>query len=296
MKDWTGLLDDECSGIAHEAPFGFSAHCSIGCGGGARAAFYPANTAELLLLVDLFKREGVKFLVLGNMSNVLPADGMYEGAVIFTKRLRSVGIGQTVFAMAGVKAKAFLDACERHGKSGAEFLAGIPCSVGGAVFMNAVAHGKHISDILESALVYKEGRIRVTSAAECEYSYKHSVFMRDGSVILGASFVLEDADGETVAKKRAEYLEKRRRLPAGRSMGCTFKNPPAETAGKLIEGAGLKGLRVGGAVISTEHANFIINEGGATSADVRALINLIKNAVFARYNVELEEEIRYIEN
>ena len=92
MKDWTGLLDDECSGIAHEAPFGFSAHCSIGCGGGARAAFYPANTAELLLLVDLFKREGVKFLVLGNMSNVLPADGMYEGAVIFTKRLRSVGI------------------------------------------------------------------------------------------------------------------------------------------------------------------------------------------------------------
>ncbi|MFR1554454.1 MAG: UDP-N-acetylenolpyruvoylglucosamine reductase, partial [Coriobacteriales bacterium] len=131
---------------------------------------------------------------------------------------------------------------------------------------------------------------------ECEYSYKHSVFMRDGSVILGASFVLEDADGETVAKKRAEYLEKRRRLPAGRSMGCTFKNPPAETAGKLIEGAGLKGLRVGGAVISTEHANFIINEGGATSADVRALINLIKNAVFARYGVELEEEIRYIEN
>lgn len=79
-------------------------------------------------------------------------------------------------------------------------------------------------------------------------------------------------------------------------MGCTFKNPPAETAGKLIEGAGLKGLRVGGAVISTEHANFIINEGGATSADVRALINLIKNAVFARYGVELEEEIRYIGN
>ncbi|MFQ7079441.1 MAG: FAD-binding protein [Christensenellaceae bacterium] len=179
-----------------------------------------------------------------------------------------MGIGQTVFAMAGVKAKAFLDACERHGKSGAEFLAGIPCSVGGAVFMNAGAHGKHISDILESALVYKEGRIRVTSAAECEYSYKHSVFMRDGSVILGASFVLEDADAETVAKKRAEYLEKRRRLPAGRSMGCTFKNPPAETAGKLIEGAG-SGAGVGGGDFDGAR-KFIINEGG-TSADVRAL-------------------------
>lgn len=182
-----------------------------------------------------------------------------------------------------------MDACERHGKSGAEFLAGIPCSVGGAVFMNAGAHGKHISDILESALVYKEGRIRVTSAAECEYSYKHSVFMRDGSVILGASFVLRTQTGKRW-QKAGRISRKTQKASAGRSMGCTFKNPPAETAGKLIEGAGLKGLRVGGAVISTEHANFIINEGGATSADVRALINLIKNAVFARYGVELEEE------
>ena len=296
MIDWMRLLTEDCSGILHESPFSFSENCTIGCGGSARAAFFPANIAEMLLLVDFFKREGVKFAVLGNMSNALPADGMFEGALIFTKRLKSVGIGQTVFALAGVKAKAFLDSCERHGKSGAEFLAGIPCTIGGAVFMNAGAGGKHIEDILESALVYREGRIRVVPKAECGYSYKQSTFMKDGGVILGASFCLSDTDSESVSKERAKYMSARKKLPDGRSMGCVFKNPPDIPAGKLIEGAGLKGLQVGGAVISEEHANFILNVGGATSSDVRALVNLIKNAVFSQYGIALEEEIRYIDN
>ncbi len=295
MSDWTRLLTKDCSGIEHEAPYRFAPHCSIGCGGGARAAFYPANLAELLLLVDIFRREEIEFIVLGNMTNVLPSDGMYEGAVIFMNKLKSVGIGQTVFAMAGVKAKAFLDACERHGKTGAEFLAGIPCTIGGAVYMNAGAAGKYVADIVESVLVYKEGRIRVLPKEECGYAYKQSVFMKGGCVILGASFALGDAGAEEIAEIRTKYLAARKRLPKGKSMGCVFKNPPSVPAGKLIEDVGLKGLKVGGAVISEEHGNFIINEGGATSSDVRALVNLIKNAVFAKYAIELEEEIRYID-
>ena len=294
MSDWTRLLTKECSGIEHEAPFCFASRCSIGCGGFARAAFYPANLAELLLLIDIFKREDVNFFVLGNMTNVLPSDGMFEGAVVFMGKLKSIGIGESVFAMAGVKSKTFLDACERHGRTGAEFLAGIPCTIGGAVFMNAGAGGRYVADILESVLVYKEGRIRVLPKEECGYAYKQSVFMKDKSVVLGASFLLEEADGETVARRRGEYVAARKKLPKGRSMGCIFKNPPGEFAGKLIEGAGLKGLQVGGTVISEKHANFILNEGGATAADVHALVNLAKNAVFSQYGVELEEEIRYI--
>ena len=288
------ILTEECSGIDNEAPFEFSPRCSIGCGGRARVAFFPDSMAKLISLVDVFKREGVKFDVLGNMTNVLPSDGFYDGALIFTTRLKSVGMGKTVFAMSGVKSGDFLDACERHGKTGAEFLAGIPCTVGGAVFMNAGAGGRYISDVLESALIYKEGRIRVLNKEECCYSYKKSLFMKDSSVILGASFLLEDSDGATVAKRRRDCLDGRKRLPNGRSMGCIFKNPDGDSAGRLIESAGLKGLSVGGAVISEKHANFILNEGGATAADVRALINLIKNAVFAKYGVELEEEIRYL--
>ena len=133
MSDWTRLLTKECSGIEHEAPFCFASRCSIGCGGFARAAFYPANLAELLLLIDIFKREDVNFFVLGNMTNVLPSDGMFEGAVVFMGKLKSIGIGESVFAMAGVKSKTFLDACERHGRTGAEFLAGIPCTIGGDI-------------------------------------------------------------------------------------------------------------------------------------------------------------------
>lgn len=294
MNDRMRIFTKDCFGIAHEAPFLFAGKCSVGCGGSAEAAFYPSNLAELLLLIDNFKREGINFLVLGNMTNVLPPDGVFEGALIFTGKLKSVGIGQSVFAMAGVKAKAFLDACERHGRTGAEFLAGIPCSMGGAVFMNAGAGGKYISDIIESVLIYKEGRIRVLSKEECGYAYKQSVFMQEPSVILGASFALEEIDPKIVSERRAEYMAARKHLPKGRSMGCVFKNPAGESAGRLIEGAGLKGLQVGGAVISEKHANFIINEGGATSADVKALINLTKNAVFAQYGIELEEEIRYI--
>lgn len=294
MNDWDRLFAEDCAGIAHEAPFSFPSRCSIGCGGSARAAFFPENLAELLLLVDVFRREEVKFSVLGNMTNVLPPDGMYDGTLLFTDGLKSIGFGKTVFAMAGVRAKALLDACVRRGRTGAEFLAGIPCSVGGAAFMNAGAGGRYFSDIAESVLVYREGRIRVLAREECGYAYKKSVFMAENTVILGASLLLDRAAGETVERKRAEYLAARRNLPSGRSMGCIFKNPPEAPAGKLIEGAGLKGLRVGGAVISEKHANFIINEGGATSADVRALVNLIKNAVFAQYGVELEEEIRYL--
>lgn len=293
MDIWKKILS-ECSDVFHEAPFSFAAHSAIGCGGAARAAFYPPDSDRLLFLVDKFRREGVPFVVLGNLSDVLPSDGGYDGAVILTTRMRETVFGDTAFAQAGVTAKAFLDECVRRGKTGAEFLAGIPCTIGGATFMNAGAGGKYIADILESALVYREGKIRTVPKEECGFSYKRSAFMQDGSVILGASFRLEDADGKAAEGKIAEALRARRGQPKGRTMGCVFKNPPGDFAGRLIDRAGLKGLRVGGAVISEEHANFIVNVKGATSADVRALINLAKNAVFAQYGVELEEEIRYI--
>ena len=118
--------------------------------------------------------------------------------------------------------------------------------------------------------------------------------MTEGGVIFAVTFNLENSDGETVARKKGEYLARRAKLPKGRSMGCVFKNPPDISAGKLIEGAGLKGLRIGGAVVSDLHANFIINDNNATSDDVKKLITVVKNAVYLQYKVRLEEEIRYL--
>lgn len=294
MNDHAYVFTKEVLSIEHEMPFLSSSRASIGAGGYAKAAFYPHTFSQLIALVNEFRQNRVPFHVLGNMTNVLPPDEKTEAVYVFTVRLCSVGIGRTVFAQAGVTSKELLDACARHGRIGAEFLAGVPCTVGGAVCMNAGAGGMHIEDILESALVYSDGQIRVFEKKDCEYAYKDSVFMRGGAVILGASFALEEADEATAEKRRAAYLEERKKLPTGKSMGCVFKNPKAISAGRLIEGAGLKGLKIGGAYVSSEHANFVINGGGATAADIRALIETMKNAVQAQYGVRLEEEIRYL--
>jgi UDP-N-acetylmuramate dehydrogenase len=278
--------------IAHEAPFDFTKRATIGCGGLADVGFYPRDYSELLRLVDYCRKHAVPYAVVGNLSNVLPPDGRYNGVVISTLFLKNISDGDSVYVEAGVKSGALLDFCEKHGRTGAEFLAGIPCTVGGAVFMNACALGKSVSEIVENVIFYREGRICIAAAEDCEFSYKKSTFMKDGSVVLGASLALGYATVEEVQANRAAALEKRGGQPKGKSMGCIFKNPNGDFAGRLIDGAGLKGLRIGDAVISPAHANFFVNEGNAKSADIRALINLAKNAVFAQYGVELEEEIR----
>ena len=161
--------------------------------------------------------------------------------------------------------------------------------------MNAGAGDKYISEIVENVMVLRDGKKRILSLKECEYAYKHSVFMENTDVILGATLRLDKANEEEIEREEKYYLSRRKHLPKGKSMGCVFKNPNGKYAGDLIERSGLKGFRIGGAKISEKHANFIINDGGATSADIKALIMLIKNAVQAQYGICLEEEIRYIE-
>ena len=118
--------------------------------------------------------------------------------------------------------------------------------------------------------------------------------MQEGGVLFAVTFSLTNATPEDVARQRKKYLLQRAKLPKGRSMGCVFKNPQGDFAGRLIEGAGLKGLRVGGAVVSEQHANFILNDRNASSNDIKNLISIVKNAVYAQYKIHLEEEIRYI--
>jgi UDP-N-acetylmuramate dehydrogenase len=204
-------------------------------------------------------------------------------------------MGDNVFVYAGVTSREFLRACKRENRCGAEFLIGIPCTLGGALYMNAGAGGKYISEIVESVMVFRGGKECVLSLKDCEYDYKHSIFMQNDDVILGASLRLEKSSLEEIEKEEQYYLFRRKHLPKGKSMGCVFKNPPNAYAGDLIERSGLKGLRIGGAKVSNEHANFIINEGNATSSDIKSLIALIKNAVRSQYGVCLEEEICYLE-
>ena len=282
------------SDFTMETPFDLARHSSIGCGGVADVVFYPKSVDETAKLIYKLQSDGIGYFIVGNMTNVLPIDGRYEKAIVCLKNLNGIVVGEDTFAYAGVTCGALLRACKGAGKSGVEFLKGIPCTLGGALFMNAGVRGAYMDGVVKSVLVLRQGEKRILSAKDCAFAYKTSAFMQTGDVILGATLRLKNADVEEIAEKEETYLERRAHLPKGRSMGCVFKNPKGAIAGDLIEKSGLKGLRVGGAVVSTEHANFIINDKSATSKDVVALITLIKNAVYAQYGVKLEEEIRYL--
>ena len=203
--------------------------------------------------------------------------------------------GETLSVQAGTTAGALLAECKRLRLSGAEFLTGIPCTVGGALYMNAGVGGAYIGEIVGGVTALCDGKIVTLSQADCEYAYKKSVFMQGGAIILRAELRLTSERSEIVNDRICDYNARRKHLPTGKSMGCVFKNPNNAVAGWLIEGAGLKGMRVGGAVVSNEHANFIINDNHATARDIKKLIELVKNAVFAQYKIKLEEEIRYLD-
>ena len=278
-----------------ESPFSFRKHTTIGCGGYAKIGFFPATELLLVQLVSLHYGKNLPYLVVGNMSNVLPTDDFLNKTIICTKKYKEIVFeGREVYVSSGVSAGALLFACQNAGKSGLEFLEGIPCTIGGALYMNAGVSGMYISERVCWVKVWHKGKIILLNADECAYAYKSSIFMQEDYVILGAKLRLDSASTEEISEKISLYKNRRKNLPKGRSMGCVFKNPQGGVAGKLIEGAGLKGLRLGGARISEEHANFIINDGYATSAQVRELIGLMQSAVQKQYGIQLEEEIRYL--
>ncbi|MBQ8428705.1 MAG: UDP-N-acetylmuramate dehydrogenase [Clostridia bacterium] len=275
--------------------FDLSKYSSIGIGKKAELVFCPQSVAECVTLLQRLQKDTLPYCVLGNLTNVLPPDEPMQKAIVLTKNLN--GIKKTdkgVFAYAGVKSGEVLRFCRQNEYSGIEFLQGVPCTLGGALFMNAGVSGRYMDDVVDEVLVYRDGKTRMLSKTECQYSYKKSVFMRNQDVILGASLRLQKATVEEINAKEKAYACKRAHLPKGRSMGCVFKNPEGYTAGVLIEKCGLKGKRVGGAVVAQEHANFILNDNGATCRDVQTLMEIIKQAVLEKFGVSLEEEIRRI--
>lgn len=287
--------NDAFTKIETQIPFSLGLHSSIGCGGYAKAGFYPKTEEELVWLIEYLVGIGERYVVVGNMTNVLPSDEFLDKTVVCTKKCDEVRFTTDgAYVSAGISAGRFLAACEKNEKTGAEFLDGIPCTLGGALYMNAGVSGKYIAEIVQYVRVLYRGKIIELSLADCQYAYKTSVFMQKEYVILGARLRLDKASVGEIQQKRALYMQRRLHLPKAKSMGCVFKNPSGLIAGKLIEGAGLKGLRIGGAKVSQEHANFIINDNHATANDIKKLIDVIKKAVRSQYGVELQEEIRYL--
>lgn len=271
----------------------FSRCTTIGVGGSAAVAVSPRTVEEAAELLCVLLRERIPHYFLGAGANILPPDGEYEGVIVRFSALNALyADGTEVYCGAGVTGGALCRFARARLLSGAECFTGIPMTVGGGIAMNAGVRDGHFSDLVCRVVALDRGRIAVLGKGDCLFGNKRSVF-QGGIAVLGASLMLRYSYREEIERNTCYFRMRRKDLPKGRSMGCVFVNPEGESAGELIDRCGLKGARIGGAFVSSAHANFIISDGGS-SADVSALIAFVRKQVYAQTGVLLREEIRRI--
>ena len=285
-------------GVEHTAHLPLSSYSTFRTGGKAQLGVFPKSIRELIFCVSEAKANSLPYYVLGNCSNVLFLDGELSGVFIFTKKLRGIEIqGNTVIAEAGATLSSTAVAAADASLSGLEFAKGIPGCIGGAVFMNAGAYGGQMSDVIVSTECYDADSGKIFTVTDHSFGYRESIYEKNSSFIcLSAKMELRAGERRDSLEKMREFAEKRRlsqplEYP---SAGSYFKRPEGHFAGKLIEDCNLKGLTVGGASVSEKHAGFIINLGGATSADILELEKRIIDAVYKKFGVRLEREVRVI--
>lgn len=272
-------------------------------GGQSEGIYESDDLKELLQVIAYLNREHIPYFIVGKGSNLLVKDKGLEGLVIFLKgSLAAVEHEKTdepiILAGAGLPLVDLLVYCRGSGLGGIECFAGIPGTVGGAVAMNAGAFGNEFgSRVHEILLITSRGALITKNRAQLRFSYRQ-LEIEKGSVIIRAKLKLKRESSEIVAERIAVYLKiKKANQPVEYpSAGSVFKNPPNEYAGRLIDNAGLKGKRVGGAIISKKHANFILNTGGAKAKDILDLIKLAQVAVKKETGILLEPEIKIVGN
>ena len=300
--DTTALIDEFAAIVGREAVIEdepLSRHTTFEIGGPASLYVSPESTEQLVEVVTACRRLGVPYLVLGCGSDLLVSDSGFGGVVVgLTEALNDVTVdGTRMTCQAGVALKDAAEMASTLSLTGLEFACGIPGSVGGAVYMNAGAYDGETAQVLESVRVLTpEGQVAELGVDELEMGYRASRVRREGLVVLDATFSLKEGDAAEIRALMDDLTERREskqplELP---SAGSTFKRPPGHFAGKLISDAGLQGLTVGGAQVSTKHAGFVVNLGGATAADVRELVRQVQAAVKEQFGVELEPELLFV--
>lgn len=296
-----GLVRELCARVAGEIVPGASLarFTSLRVGGRADLLICPASLPDLLEAVRFLHRRKVPYLLLGRGSNLLVREGGVDGVVLRVGRgCRELRVqGNRLLAGAGTPLAQLAWVAARHGLAGLEFAVGIPGSVGGAVAMNAGAHGGCVADVLEAAhLVGPGGEVNRVPAAELDLGYRTSRVLREKQAVVAAEFRLVPGEPGAIRRRMLANLEARNATQplAWPSAGSVFRNPPGAYAARLIEAAGLKGFTVGGAQVSEIHANFIVNRGGATAGDVLAVIEAVRARVREQHGVELELEIQVV--
>ena len=275
-------------------------HCSFRVGGPARRMAFPGTGEQLVILLQLAEDCGARPLVLGKGSNILPPDGGMDRLVIETSRLAALEAGEdgTILAEAGVPLARLAEFAAHRSLAGLEFAHGIPGTVGGALCMNAGAYGGEMKDVVEEVTLLLPEGVQRFSGAEMAFGYRHSFLSEHPeAVAIRARFRLPPGDESAIRERMRELMGKRRASQPLEypSAGSTFKRPEGYFAGTLIDQCGLKGLTVGGAQVSEKHAGFVINRGGATAADILALIQEVQRRVLAEKGVMLQPEVKLLD-
>lgn len=285
-------------------------HTSFKVGGPARYFVKAESLDDLKKALDLAREKGIPFFILGNGTNLLVSDKGFDGVIItLAGDFSSIeDLGNGAFKVgAAIPLGRFARSVLKQGFAGIHKLAGIPGTLGGAIYMNAGAYGQEIgTSCTQVTVLDSDGNIREFAASECGFGYRQSIFQKNNAIILSATFLLPTAAslGKTTADLEAELAECMAKRKASQPLnmpnaGSTFKrlsagaaDTPAQIApGYYIEQAGLKGYRIGDAEVSTVHANFIVNAGGATASDIKQLSEFVQQKVTEKFGIKLQREI-----
>ena len=296
----TSKILDLPQGLAGEFLFNepLSGHTSFRIGGPAELLAIPYGEQSLAELMVRIKRQKLIYYILGNGSNLLAEDRGYKGVVIkISKGFKKLSRDKNRLTVdSGYSLPALVDYCAKEGLAGLEWAVGIPGSLGGALVMNAGAYGGQMADTVKKVWgLTPEGKKIKLSPKQINFSYRQAHYPK-GFVITGAELELKPGRRSTIEKAMRLYFSKRKRnqplsLP---SAGCIFKNPQGDSAKRLIAVAGMKGQKLGGAAVSVKHANFIVNQGGATAAEVLALIKKVQSQTRKKVGVRLIPEVKIL--
>jgi UDP-N-acetylmuramate dehydrogenase len=298
VTDAERILRAAC-GDRVRASFSLAPLTTFRIGGPASLYLEPISERDLIAASAAFRETGIPVVVLGKGSNVLIADGGIRGLVLRLGRPYrwAARDGDRVTGGAAMPLPSFSNVALAHDLTGLEWGVAIPGSVGGAVRMNAGAHGGEMSELVDSVDVFDlaAGAPRRLAVSDLGFSYRRSALGAE-TVVIGATLRLEPASRDEIRERMDEAREWRRRTQplAEPNCGSVFKNPPGDHAARLIEAADAKGLRVGGAAVSDKHANFIVTSSGATASDVLELIRTVQELVAARSGIRLEPEVHLV--
>lgn len=286
----------EIKDIEFKENFDISTMTTFKVGGFVKSVYFPANQKEFVLLLKSVKNP----IVLGACSNIIFSSQGYEGVVISTIRMNNLSVRGTKMVLeCGVKGPMASQTAYQNGLSGFEFMIGFPGSIGGNVFMNAGAHGQTVSDTFVQACVYdlKKKEICYLSKKDMDFDYRHSLLNTGRYILLEAEFELKKDDKAVIKSLMDRNLEFRKTIQPSLALpnaGSVFKNPEHDSAGRLLDKAGVKAFEVNGVKVWEKHANFIVNTGDASSEDILELIYKMYSKVKETYTIELVPEIRYI--